>query len=972
MKTSAGLALALFLVLSSQWFIAAAVPKAATASFTADTTLGQASLTVTFADTSTTSGGPITAWSWNFGDGSPLGAAQNPVHTYSGPGSYTVTLTVTQGGNPYSISVPRFVNVADTTQPPAGQINLTNAVVITRPGALPKAEQKAPVVLVEEIQKRTGLNWSVSATWSATGTVIALTSQAGLGIGPEGYHLFAQAGGPGPTVVWVVGADARGVLYGVGKLLRSVKWASGSARLAQAPEIATAPAYPLRGHQLGYRQTANSYDAWNVAQYDQYIRELVIFGANAIENIPIDSTASPHFQVTQSQMNHDLSAICDDYGIAYWVWTPASFDLNDATQRAQALADHAALYQNCVRLDAVFVPGGDPGSNPPLLVMDFVHDVHDLLVTYHPNAGVWLSNQGFEHADNDTLFDYLQTQQPTWLAGMVYGPWTWMTLEEMRTRTPGVYPIRHYPDITHNVRCQFPVPEWDQALAHTHNREASNPRPAEEAIIHNRHAALTNGFLAYSDGAHDDVNKQVWSMRGWDPNIGVSEILHDYAQFFFGPEPASGVASGILALEQNWHGPLLANTGVDQTFDQWKALEVQYPNLAGNWRWQFLLLRAYYDEYIRERLIYENGLQQQVNAVLANAPALGAGTAMNNAAAIFALATSNPVRVGLRTRIGDLCADLFASIQYQSSMNAPYLASGLERSCVLDLVDWSVNDRHNYEYLFKTWIAPMGTEGEKLSAIETMLNWEAPGPAGYYDDLGNASKQPHLVHQQAWDQDPGYVDSTQNEIVWHQGVTNNLRSGAGLRSWQDQAQTLYGHPLQMRYTGLAPDANYTVRATYLGRFNPVMTMKADGIVLGTSGIPASAPYQVEYAIPSLATSDGALNLEWDRVSGRGCQIAEVWLTTPDTDSDGLPDFWEQRYGLDINDATGDNGANGDPDGDGAINSWEFQNDTDPSDPDSAPPMLPAASLLALMACATLIGAAACLFRNRFSSTWQIL
>jgi len=39
-----------------------------------------------------------TEWSWDFGDGSPLSTDQDPLHTYSADGTYTVTLSVT---NPY-------------------------------------------------------------------------------------------------------------------------------------------------------------------------------------------------------------------------------------------------------------------------------------------------------------------------------------------------------------------------------------------------------------------------------------------------------------------------------------------------------------------------------------------------------------------------------------------------------------------------------------------------------------------------------------------------------------------------------------------------------------------------------------------------------------------------------------------------------------------------------------------------------
>lgn len=62
-----------------------------TANFTANPTSGPAPLTVSFADSST---GPVTSWSWNFGDGTPPSNAQNPTHLFSQPGSFTVTLTV--------------------------------------------------------------------------------------------------------------------------------------------------------------------------------------------------------------------------------------------------------------------------------------------------------------------------------------------------------------------------------------------------------------------------------------------------------------------------------------------------------------------------------------------------------------------------------------------------------------------------------------------------------------------------------------------------------------------------------------------------------------------------------------------------------------------------------------------------------------------------------------------------------------
>jgi len=59
------------------------------ADFTQNVTSGAAPLTVQFTDKS--SGRP-NSWLWDFGDGA-TSAQQNPVHTYTGAGTFTVTLT---------------------------------------------------------------------------------------------------------------------------------------------------------------------------------------------------------------------------------------------------------------------------------------------------------------------------------------------------------------------------------------------------------------------------------------------------------------------------------------------------------------------------------------------------------------------------------------------------------------------------------------------------------------------------------------------------------------------------------------------------------------------------------------------------------------------------------------------------------------------------------------------------------------
>ncbi|KAA3663097.1 MAG: PKD domain-containing protein, partial [Calditrichaeota bacterium] len=61
-----------------------------TANFTTNANSGCGSLTVNFSDIST---GPVTSWEWHFGDGT-TSTEQNPMHSYTLPGNYTVELTV--------------------------------------------------------------------------------------------------------------------------------------------------------------------------------------------------------------------------------------------------------------------------------------------------------------------------------------------------------------------------------------------------------------------------------------------------------------------------------------------------------------------------------------------------------------------------------------------------------------------------------------------------------------------------------------------------------------------------------------------------------------------------------------------------------------------------------------------------------------------------------------------------------------
>ena len=71
-------------------------------------------LSCAFTDGSSDSDGTVTAWSWSFGDGSSSGT-QNPSRTFAAPGTYNVTLTITDNSGGTGLrTIPVTVNASSS------------------------------------------------------------------------------------------------------------------------------------------------------------------------------------------------------------------------------------------------------------------------------------------------------------------------------------------------------------------------------------------------------------------------------------------------------------------------------------------------------------------------------------------------------------------------------------------------------------------------------------------------------------------------------------------------------------------------------------------------------------------------------------------------------------------------------------------------------------------------------------------
>jgi hypothetical protein len=336
-----------------------------------------------------------------------------------------------------------------------------------------------------------------------------------------------------------------------------------------------------------------------------------------------------------------------------------------------------------------------------------------------------------------------------------------------------------------------------------------------------------------------------------------------------------------LALERNWRGPLVTNQSVITTLQQFRAMEQSAePRMLRNWRFQQALYRATYDAYQHNRLIEETAQEKGAMKMLAGARQIGLRKAIDQAEAILDRADSTTDANPLENRVNELAEALFQSIGMQLSV-AKYQAIDVGRGANLDELNVPLNNRVWLKERFAA-LRKLDSEAAILRGIGEILSWTDPGPGGFYDDLGNPSRQPRLVRAENYRNDPGYLETP---TIGFRSVQN------WRRSWCTHVDGLYQTPVTMRYNDLDPRAQYKLRVVYAGdNFDVQISLVAVPSEDAAGKEIEIHPFQpkpqpvapVEFAIPRAATSSGTLTLIWQSNRerggpGRGCQIAEVWL-----------------------------------------------------------------------------------------------
>ncbi len=667
----------------------------------------------------------------------------------------------------------------------------------------------------------------------------------------------------GLRTITIRAATTRARLFAAGWLLRH----TDRLALTAPTHVTDAPAMAVRGTQIGYRAKNNSYDAWTLPMLTRRIEDFALLGANRIQFVaPVsdDAATSPLSPLPATEMLVAITAATHRLGIDIALFYPLLRDYEQSGTAQAEIADFATLVAKLPALDAVYIPGGDPGHTAPARLFPLAGRIAATLRKRFPKAELLLSTQGFDAAGLDAFHAQL-AKRPRWLSAVFVGPQTRDGIEAHRARIGGRYPLETYPDTAHTMHAQFPIPDWHPAFALTQGREPVNPRPAAMARIFAYLAPQTRGFVTYSEGVNDDWNVTQWFRLGWNPATPPETIAAEYARMFVGD---AGFAAIPFALEANWRGDPSANAGIDATK---KLIDAVRPAPWADWRIDLYRYRGTYDVLVRHRLIAAKAAQGEAFWTLRQAPATGAEPAA--AAARFAYARPEPAMVApLRSELTAIADRLWQRARMQLSV-ARHGASHWERGANLDRADIGLNDRTVVE----AEIARALTRPDAAARLYAVGDpWRSRDMA-LYDDLGDPAAEPHLVRGPGFDTDPQSMESAID------GVADHIPDQGWRMADLSYAEGLYETPVRLRYTGLERNRRYRLIARWAGEeYALPMRLTGDGVELHGPRPRQGDRETIETDIPQPLTADGTLTVEWHRPpgiggGGRGHQVAQTWL-----------------------------------------------------------------------------------------------
>ena len=138
-------------------------------------------------------------------------------------------------------------------------------------------------------------------------------------------------------------------------------------------------------------------------------------------------------------------------------------------------------------------------------------------------------------------------------------------LDKVKNRTPGNLPVCSFPEIS-----MCGITPW--------GGYGANPVPGEFFAFWQQGRKILSGFMAYSEGIYEDFNKVLCLQLGWDSSRKPEEILEEYFSFHFGARGGEEFRKVVEILEKNLrHDALIEQNGKEYSAYMLKAVKPSEP-----------------------------------------------------------------------------------------------------------------------------------------------------------------------------------------------------------------------------------------------------------------------------------------------------------------------------------------------------------------------------------------------------------
>lgn len=516
------------------------------------------------------------------------------------------------------------------------------------------------------------------------------------GPAPEGFAIKSLETPQGRLVV-AVGADAHGLLYAAGEVLRRFRYGPDSVTVTNY-SVAEAPAFRFRGfsaNQGGTMMKITKARPWAEAEIRGVALEYALAGGNTFYAA---NNGGPYYDFIKSYGLMTTTGARPNQLLGKYPreWRAGGRESWEGTNwvcpsipeaRAALLTQWDKDFSQRADHEVMRFYAGDPGGCTDArcrpwgkTFIQLCEEMAAIWLKYHPKSLILIANQGLDNAGEQAIFDYYKEKPRPWSYGIAYGPGSNPMsryfrdelrsdlfvypgkgpvdryLAEMLHELPMDQHIMHYSDITHWIRSQYQIDKPEPNIVKAYNRRMFHARPKAMYRIFQAIMPFSEGDIIYSEGNHDEFHQYLWARLLWNPNRELEDVMREYCVLYFGQDSAEPMVQALFQLEENLVTPLDTNAGIGRYYALVKEAgdKMQAWRMKRDYRWRLHMQKAALDQYLQYKLRNEMSHEQKARDVLTAAKPGQYDPAIKQALDILRAPTETDEMKKLRDEAGKL------------------------------------------------------------------------------------------------------------------------------------------------------------------------------------------------------------------------------------------------------------------------------------------------------------------------------